>query len=122
MSLKDEITKAVGAHGMWKKRLDSAIDTGSSEFTPERVCADNQCDFGKWLYGGTITAADKTNPHYEAVRKRHAEFHKSAADVLKLALAGKKNEAHRLIGTEGRFTAASADLTKAMMTWVGSAG
>jgi hypothetical protein len=28
ISLKEEITKAIGAHGLWKARLKTAIDTG----------------------------------------------------------------------------------------------
>jgi len=47
MAIAEEITKAIGAHGMWKQRLRQAIDTGKSEFTVERVRPDNLCDFGK---------------------------------------------------------------------------
>jgi hypothetical protein len=117
MSLHDEIEKAIGAHGMWKTRLNDAIETGKSEFAPEKVCTDNQCEFGKWLYGATITAADKVGDHYEGIRKLHAEFHKITGDVLKLALEGKKAEAQKLVGTGGRFANLSAELTRAMMKW-----
>lgn len=117
MSLHDEISKAIGAHGMWKTRLNTAIATGKSEFMPEKVCVDNQCDFGKWLYGASLTGADKHDPHYEKVRTLHAEFHKLAANVLTLALEGKKEEAKKLVEPSGRFAGLSAELTMAMMDW-----
>ena len=50
MSTKDAIIAGIGAHGMWKQRLIDAIRTGESQWTPEIVCQDDQCDFGKWLY------------------------------------------------------------------------
>jgi hypothetical protein len=116
MSLHDELKKAVAAHSLWKTRLAAAIDTGKSEYTSESIRTDNQCEFGKWLYGPTITATEKAGKHYEGVRKLHAEFHKLAGDVLKLALAGKKDEAHKMIES-GPFANLSADLTRAMMKW-----
>ncbi len=47
---KEEITKAIGMHGIWKLRLKQAIDLGSSEFSVEHISPDNECAFGKWLY------------------------------------------------------------------------
>lgn len=120
MHLKDEIEKAIGAHSLWKIRLNAAINTGVSEFSPEKVSTDNQCDFGRWLYGETISAAEKAGPCYQSVRQHHTEFHKVAADVLKLALSGKKDEAHKLVGLGGRFASLSAELTTAMMAWAKS--
>lgn len=120
MSLQEEIKKAIGAHGLWKARLVAAIETGKSEFVPEKVCTDNQCDFGKWLYGVTITSADKTGSHYESVRKLHAEFHKIAAKILELALAGKKDEAKKMMDPGSEFASLSSKLTVAMTQWAGS--
>jgi hypothetical protein len=120
MSLHDEIRNAIGAHGLWKSRLASAIETGKSEFTPEAVCTDNQCAFGKWLYGTTITPADKRGAHYETVRKLHTEFHKVTGDVLKMALTGKKDEAQRLVDPHSRYISLSGELIRTMMKWAES--
>ena len=121
MSLQDEITKAIGAHGMWKARLKAAIDSGNSEFRPDQVCVDNLCDFGRWLYGSTIAPAEKAGQHYRVVLKCHAEFHKLAAEALGRALAGKKAEASMLINPGSRFANLSVELTTAMMAWAKSA-
>lgn len=116
MAIADEINKAVGAHGMWKARLKSVIETGKTDLDPEVVAQDNQCEFGKWLYGPTITQADKT-ADYEKVRQLHARFHKCACATLKKALSGDKKGADDDLSMRGAFSAASGELTTAMMAW-----
>ncbi len=122
MADKAEIDKAVAAHGMWKTRLKMAIETGTVEVPVETIKQDNQCAFGKWLYGASLTAGDKTSTHYKSVKELHAKFHKSAARVAELALAGKKSEAEALMALRGEFSDASADLTAAMIAWKKSVG
>lgn len=85
-----EIDKAIGAHGMWKGRLKIAIDTGKVDAPVTTIRMDNQCVFGKWLYGTTLTSADKSSSDYQAVKTLHAEFHKVAAMVAELVESGKK--------------------------------
>lgn len=115
MSLVDEINKGIGAHGMWKQRIIDAINTGQSEWTPAVVRQDNQCEFGKWLY--SCSPQDKVSPHYEKVKDFHAQFHKVAAGVLEIALAGKKAEAETAIGINSEYKSISGELTKEMIAW-----
>lgn len=115
MSLKDAISKGIGAHGMWKQRLVSAIKTGQSEWTPAVVCQDNQCEFGKWLYG--CSTQEKTSQHFNEVKSLHAKFHKEAADVLTMALAKKQGEASKAIDPGSKYHTISTQLTKEMMAW-----
>ena len=114
-NFKAAITKAVGAHGVWKLRLKTAIASGASEITPAQVSCDDKCDFGRWLYGREIPAAVRVSANYEAVRRKHAEFHKVAGQVLTAALGGKADEASRILG--GPFEVSSRDLTTAMRGW-----
>jgi len=116
MSTQDQINVAIGAHAMWKTRLKSAIDSGSSEFSPSVVQQDNLCDFGKWLYGTAATSL-KSSPHYTKCVELHRQFHIIAARVLSLALGRKKDEAIRSMNLQGEFAVASSSLTKAMMDW-----
>jgi len=112
-----EIEQAIGAHGMWKARLRQAIDTGKFDTPVATVSTDNQCAFGKWLYGPTVTAQDKTSAKYKTVQTLHAAFHKVAARVAELAVAGKKAEADKLMAQGGEFASASLKLTAAMIEW-----
>lgn len=115
MSKEDEIKKAIGAHGMWKTRLRSAVDTGKSEFTTDKVKVDNQCDFGKWLHG--LPDGDKKSPQWGKVRDLHAQFHIEAARILDSAISGKKDEAHKGLDINSQFSKLSSNLTSAMIDW-----
>ena len=115
MSIQQEISKAIGAHGMWKSRLKGAINSGKSDASVAVVCQDNQCEFGKWLYA--LDPQAKASSHWQCVKALHADFHKEAAQVLGLALAGKKAEAEAGLSDKSPFTAVSMKLTVEMMNW-----
>ena len=116
MLISEQIKSAIGAHGLWKSRLKSAIENGTSEFTVDRVAKDDQCDFGKFLYGADVPAAQKT-ADYEKCRALHASFHKAAAKVLRHALFGEKAEAIKEMAMGSEFARVSTELTTAMMSW-----
>jgi len=115
MAHKDEISKAVGAHGMWKQRLAAAISSGTSDFTIDKVRPDNNCAFGKWLHG--LPASEKTSEHWTSVQALHAQFHQEASEVLKLALVGMQEDATKAMSIGSSFALTSARLTGAMMAW-----
>ena len=116
MALKDEISAAIGAHGMWKTRLRSAIANGKSEFSPAQIGVDNACAFGKWIHGVGDAELKRSNDYHTCLGL-HREFHAVAARVLSLALAGRKTEAERAMSAGGEYAAASGALTRAMMEW-----
>lgn len=115
MSLQDEITKAIGAHGVWKMRLRTAIDSGKADANAADVAKDNVCPFGQWLYGSTVPAAARASADYTAVRKLHADFHQCAAKVIECVGHGDKAKADALMA--GDYAKISGDLTAAMMKW-----
>lgn len=118
MAHKDEITKAIAAHGMWKTRLTQAIESGKMDTPVDTVRMDDQCAFGKWLYGVSLDLQGTTSAQYEEVKKLHAQFHRVAAQVVELALSGKKHEALQLMSLDGEFTKISSKLTAAMSIWL----
>ena len=119
MSLQDEITKAIGAHGIWKMRLRTAIDSGKADANASDVAKDNACAFGQWLYGSAIPAGARASADYAAVRKLHADFHRCASKVIECVGHGDKAQAHALM--EGDYAKVSGDLTTAMMKWKAAA-
>lgn len=118
---KDAIQSAIAAHGAWKSRLVGAIDTGKFDVPVSTVEQDNQCPFGKWLYGSELAAQDRQTEHYRGVQQLHARFHEHAAKVLKLAISGQKEAAGKAIGMGGEYSKASTDLTLALVAWRNSA-
>src|SRR5512140_1919573 len=117
MANVEELNKAIGAHGMWKTRLKMAIETGQSDAPVETIRQDNQCAFGKWLYGSTLPPTDKASGHFKTVKELHAEFHRTAARVAELAMAGRKPEAEKMMSLGGEYSTISGKLTEAMMEW-----
>ena len=109
------IEKAMAAHKEWKIRLENAIKTGKSEFSPAIVKTDNSCEFGKWL--DNLPSADKSSLDYQTVKVLHAEFHKVAADILQFAVMGKKEEAIKKFSFGGTYGLASSKLMNAMFDW-----
>ncbi len=115
MSILDSLNNGISAHGQWKQRLAEAIKTGKSEWTPAIVKQDNQCEFGKWLY--SCSADEKASPHYETIKKIHAEFHQCAGSILEKALSGNAAEAEAEIGKGSDYLKISTGLTHKMMQW-----
>lgn len=112
---QDEIRKYIASHGMWKRRIQDAIESGTSEWTVAQVRPDNNCDFGKWLH--SMGPALQKQSECQTIKSLHAEFHVAAAAVLELALAGKKEQASAAIAIGSPFMTISSKLTQAMMNW-----
>ena len=119
MSLQDEITKVIGAYGIWKMRLRTAIDSGKADADAAEVAKDNACPFGQRMYGSTVPAAARASADYTAVRKLHADFHRCAAKVIECVGHGDKAKANALMA--GDYAKISGDLTSAMMKWKATA-
>ena len=111
----EQINKALLAHGAWKQRLNLAINSGSSEFSPTLVQVDNQCDFGKWFY--ELPANVRSTETASEIKQLHAEFHIEATRILGLALEGKKNKALQALLPGEKYSLISGQLVLAMNKW-----
>ena len=112
-----QINDAIGAHGMWKLRLRTAIRSGRGDITSHEAGCDDRCAFGKWLYGPEIDAPMKHDMPYQVVKRLHAEFHKSAGSVLAYVETGRKDEAQTIM--EDEFPQRSEKLVRALTKWKG---
>src|SRR5690606_32229180 len=119
MAHKEQITKAIGAHGLWKAKLSHAIKTGEIDKTVDEIRKDNCCEFGQWLYGSTLSAEDKNSDFYKDVKALHTQFHSLAADIADLATKNKRTEAEQKM--EGDYKLVSSDLTRKLMAWMSAA-
>jgi Chemoreceptor zinc-binding domain len=115
MNITEALDAALAAHAKWKYRLMEAIETGKSEWRVGDVRADNGCQFGKWLLA--LPLSERLSENFKNVKKLHEEFHKLAADVLELALAGRKDEATAAMAMRSRFATVSSNLTMAVIAW-----
>jgi len=117
MTNVDAIQKAIEAHTGWKARLRTAVSGGVFEVPAATVKLDNQCEFGRWLYGTEIASADKQTEHYRTAKRLHAQFHLEAAKVVEWATSGQKQKAEEALGLEGGYTKISRELTQEMIKW-----
>jgi methyl-accepting chemotaxis protein len=113
-SQHEQLQLALAAHGAWKQRLRHAIDSGFCE-TPVRVAErDDQCAFGKWLFGNSISRDMAQSNGFRRVVDLHRRFHRTAAGVLALALEGRKADAACAMAPGSDFAELSARLAAAL--------
>lgn len=113
---KQEINNAISEHAMWKLNLHTLIQKGTFN-APVTEVKDDECEFGKWFYGPTITPRQRASAHYKQVKQLHTEFHRVAGEVATLVSEGKKEEAEQIMGFEGEFSAISNKLIEALVKW-----
>jgi methyl-accepting chemotaxis protein len=106
----------IAAHGMWKYRLHEAIRTGSSAVSVESIEPDNKCLLGQWLYG-EVGRTQSGDEYYERIRTLHTAFHKLAAEILRFALRGRREEASRALESGSEFLTTSARLVRLLDAW-----
>jgi methyl-accepting chemotaxis protein len=78
---------------------------------------DNQCEFGKWLYG--LDVIEKAHPRAIRIKALHADFHREAGRVLAMALAGKKKDAEATLAPTSAFAKTSGALALELNGWMG---
>jgi len=110
-----DIEDAIGSHALWMSHVRQAIVEAQPGIDVEDIRAAGRCDFGKWLYGPRLSAADRTSVAYQEVESLHADFHRVAAQVVELAAAGQTAEAYGLL--YGDYVTISGRLAIAMRAW-----
>jgi hypothetical protein len=64
-----------------------------------------------------LDTATKASSRWACVRSTHQEFHREAAKILSLALAGDKRSAKSRMGYSSPFTGLSSRLTAELTAW-----
>lgn len=111
--MEKNIEAAIAAHLAWSERFGDAI---AHRVLPEALRTagyDDQCTFGKWLYGLGDDA--KRNRHYRNVKDLHYRFHTEAAEIVRLLEAAFYDEAKLRLGED--FARSSVALLTALREW-----
>ena len=116
--LRDALRAAIGAHGIWKQRLRTAIAVGSTQLDPELTACAGACQFGQWLAG--LPPRHAQTPEARRVAESHVAFHKAAGEVAAMVKAGRKAEAEADL-SGGRFNDAADSLAVALAAWLRAA-
>ncbi|MES2012653.1 MAG: methyl-accepting chemotaxis protein [Pseudomonadota bacterium] len=92
------------AHMKWKFRLVDYIAGRSKEHLEiEKVCRDDQCALGGWIYGHAQQYAHMSE--FNQLKIAHAEFHDSVGHIVRCVHDQNQAEAKSLLG--GEFSSAS---------------
>ena len=110
-----QIEQAIGAHAQWMSQLRQAVLDAHFGVDVESIRAADQCDFGRWLYGSRLSAADRATENYQEVERLHVDFHELAAQVVEKAVAGQAVEAYALL--YGEYVTMSGRLALALRAW-----
>lgn len=111
------IDDALAAHNYWKMRLRTMINSKNVDMPVATIRRDDECKFGKWLYGTSLSAGDKHGPHYQSILSLHRQFHAIAASVAQSAADGRFEDAKTLMSTEGEYSRVTAKLESALTEW-----
>lgn len=111
-----ETANVLNAHQLWKLRFAFAI-TGQSpiEAPSASLFADDLCPFGKWLYGPTLSMAERASDDFERVRKLHALFHNLAGQVKESIDVNDISPSRERLSVA--FEQTSKELVTALETW-----
>ena len=112
--------QAIAAHEEWRTTFEHTVREGGGDLQVEAVRADNRCLLGLWL---AATAKADLNPTaLKMLRDVHGEFHRAAAQVLALALAGRIREAVHSMAIGTQYGQWSAVLLVALSRYAEAAG
>jgi hypothetical protein len=81
----------------------------------ETVCRDDHCQLGRWLIA--LDEPTRASARWQCVKAVHAEFHREAAKVLELAVAGKASAARSAMGYSSAFGGISNKLARELRAW-----
>jgi hypothetical protein len=115
--IRTQITEALGAHGVWKMKLKTAITVGKTTDAPADIARDDRCQFGKWIKTLKQDPAFRADRDLAQVERLHAEFHRSAGQVADLVARGDKAAA--ISALNSTFATSSSALSAAMGAWKG---
>ncbi len=90
-SLALDFDRAKTSHRMWKMRLTNFI--GGKGHLDQKEAGDyHKCELGKWYYGeGARLFGERTT--FGELGKWHADLHRTAAEIIRLVSASRKDEA-----------------------------
>ncbi len=111
-----QVKNAIAMHNTWLSRLKDAAATGRSEYSVATVSRDDICPIGIWL-SENLAPELRDSPLRVITAARHAVFHRSAARLLSLALAGDPSVAASL-ERGGDFQMVDSLMLDALEDWL----
>lgn len=106
----EKIKDLIWAHSLWKQQLRKAIESGRSRVSVEDAGNDKKCALGKWI----LSEEAQVLPNYAELVEIHHHFHQQAAQILQLAIEGKRHEALNAMAMGSYFSKLTSQLVNAL--------
>ncbi|OYZ19572.1 MAG: hypothetical protein B7Y39_11830 [Bdellovibrio sp. 28-41-41] len=100
---------AKNAHIDWKMKLGKYLENPDGTLEHGKVCKDNLCVLGKWLYGDGQAFKHDHADLFESLRLSHAEFHKIAGLIIESINTKNFREATLLLKPNGEYSRVSEE-------------
>ncbi|HPI39719.1 MAG TPA: methyl-accepting chemotaxis protein [Pseudobdellovibrionaceae bacterium] len=98
---------AKSAHVDWKMKLSNYLKNPDHSLDSSKVCLDNACVLGKWIYGDGQMYKNQFHKDFENLRVSHADFHTTAGQIIDFIHEGKKESAQKLLSPHGHYSKVS---------------
>jgi len=94
---------AIKAHIDWKMKLGRYLENPDGSLEHSKVCLDNACALGKWIYGDGHNHRNANTLLFDRLKESHAKFHKLAGEIIQLANQHQGDKAKKLLGPSGPY-------------------
>lgn len=98
-----DFNAAISAHIDWKMKLSRYLNNPDGSLDHEKVCLDNACMLGKWLYNQGTQYQKSNFKIYESLKNSHADFHKTAAQIILHINSHNLNDAKKMLQPNGPY-------------------
>jgi len=104
---------AIVSHLKWKIHLRNFIDGRGKGIDVATVAEDEGCELGRWIQGEGKQF--ENSPTFQELVAKHSQFHRTAAEIVDMVIAGDKAGAEELLSIGREFSSASRDIVGAIM-------
>lgn len=102
-----DFDSAIKAHIDWKMKLTKYLENPNGSLEHSKVCLDNACPLGKWIYGDGALYRNNHIITFDALKKSHAEFHQCAGDIIRYIDNRNDTMANQLLSPAGKYSVIS---------------
>ena len=106
-----DLTEVIISHAKWRQKFADFLE-GRGELDLATVEADDQCEYGRWLYG---TGQEyKGRSEFAAVVEKHRRFHEVAGQAMRIAPTLPRDKVLNLVSLNSAFSNASIEFVTAL--------
>jgi len=103
---------AITAHIDWKMKLSKYLVKPDGSLDHSKVCLDNACMLGKWIYGDGANHKSMHPQIFESLRQSHAKFHQTAGKIIELINKNQTQQAENMLSADGPYLEISRNTVK----------